>query len=351
MERREDFRAALRACLVSRAEDGPLFDQAFHLFWRDPDLLGRAMALLLPRVEGPGKLPPPPENRRLGAALFPNPPTESKPPPQEKIEVDAQLTFSDRELLRKADFDTMTPQEWAAARRLIASRPRLLPRVRTRRFKPAARGERMDWREIARDSARRGGDITRLAWRTRREETAPVVALVDVSGSMSRYSRAFLHFLHALAVADRRMHAFLFGTRLTDVTRALRRRDPDEAVAACVHAVEDWSGGTRIATCLHEFNRRWARRTLSGRATVLLVTDGLERDDSGLLGAEAERLALSCHRLLWLNPLLRWRGFEPKAAGVRALLPHADAMLPVHDLDSLDAIADALSHPPPRRPA
>ena len=160
---------------------------------------------------------------------------------------------------------------------------------------------------------------------------------------MSGYARMFLHFLHAMTDAERRTQSFVFGTRLTPITRMLRRRDPDRAIDECVRAVDDWSGGTRIAGCLRDFNLQWSRRVLGGNAMVLLVTDGLERDAGGRLGFEVERLARSCRRLVWLNPLLRFSGFEPKAAGVRAILPHVDAHLPVHNLDSLEQLADALS--------
>jgi uncharacterized protein len=174
--------------------------------------------------------------------------------------------------------------------------------------------------------------------------------LCDVSGSMGRYSEMLLHFLHALLAARSRAHAFLFATRLTPVTRLLRRRDPDEALARCGRQVVDWAGGTRLRSCLRQFNRAWSRRVLGHGAVVLLVTDGLDRDPEPGLAAEADRLHRSCRRLVWLNPLLRWQGFEPRAAGVRALLPHVDEHRPVHNLDSLEALARVLAAPaPPRR--
>lgn len=350
LRQRDDFRAVLRACLIDRVEDHDLFEQAFELYWRDPDLLGRMLAMLLPRVRGPDdRRPRPRENRRLGDALFPGKETASAPPPQ-RIELDAEFSFSAREVLRKADFDTMTADEWRAATEAVARWRTALPKVRTRRLAAARHGRRLDWRRIAARSARRGGDLGELAWRRPRERPAPVVVLLDISGSMSRYSRMFLHFLHALTTSregQRRTQGFLFGTRLTPVTRLLRQRDPDRAVEACVRAVDDWSGGTRISGCLREFNRRWSRRVLGQNATVILVSDGLERDDAERLAFEAERLSKSCRRLLWLNPLLRYDGFEPAAAGVRAILPHVDRHLPVHNLDSLWALAgalDALAH-------
>ena len=345
LESRRDFRAVLAACLVDRAEHLDLFDQAFEIFWRDPDILGRMMAMMLPKIEGPqAHARQPRENRRLADALFPESPGYAPPDDaQRRLEIEATLSFSGREILRKADFETMSAQEWLAAKKLIAQWRHELPALLTRRFEPSPGGRRLDWRRLAARSARRGGEIAELRWRRPREEPAPLVALVDISGSMSSYARMFLHFLHALTGAERRTQSFLFGTRLTPITRMLRQRDPDRAIEACVRTVDDWSGGTRIAGCLHEFNRQWARRVLGGNAMVLLVTDGLERDEGGQLGAEVERLARSCRRLLWLNPLLRYRGFEPKAAGVRAILPHVDAHLPVHNLDSLEHLATALS--------
>ena len=345
LESRDDFHAVLSSCLVDRVEHRDLFDQAFQLFWRDPDLLGRMLAMLLPRVQGPeDRSQLPRENRRLADALFPSKPEipERKDEP-EQIEIDASLTFSASEILRKADFDSMTREEWQAAIEVVRRWRTQLPWIRTRRFEAAERGTRLDWRRLAARSARRGGDFDGLRWKRPAVRPTPVVALVDISGSMSQYSRMFLHFLHAMTDAQRQTRSFVFGTRLTPITRMLRHRDPDRAVDACVRAVDDWSGGTRISTCLREFNLHWSRRVLGQNATVILVTDGLERDDAGRLGFEAERLSKSCRRLLWLNPLLRYDAFEPRAAGIRAILPHVDRHLPVHNLDSLAGLSAALS--------
>ena len=347
IESRTDLRSVLAACLIDRAEHRALFDQAFHIFWRDPDLLGQMMRLLLPQVEGRAQASPPPENRRLGAALSPRQVAPEERPPTQQVEVDAHLEWSDRELLQKTDFDTMSTAEWDAARRMISELRPFFARLRTRRFRASHSGARIDLRAALRAAARRGGDIAELPRKVRRTRPEPLVALVDISGSMSRYSRMFLHFMHALVAgrdaADLRVHAFVFGTRLTHITRALKSRDPDVAVREVVRVVDDWSGGTRIAHGLAEFNRRWARRVLSGNPTVLLVTDGLEFGDSDNLAFEAERLSKSCRRLVWLNPLLRYTEFEPRAAGVRALLPHADAFLPVHNVDSLRTLCRSLT--------
>jgi len=347
LQSRADLYATLHCCLIDRAEHRLLFDQAFHIFWKDPDLLGQMMRMLLPQVsEKQGAHlanKPPPENRRLAEALFKSQREVAPQSKQERIEIDAQMSWSEREALRKADFDTMTTAEWHAARKLLAQLRPFFERLLTRRHAPAHAGGRLDLRALLRQSSRRGGEFVELPRRVRRTRPAPLVALVDISGSMSRYSRMFLHFLHAIGGADLKVQSFVFGTRLTPITRQLKSKDPDVAVAAVVGAVDDWSGGTRIAQALHAFNRRWGRRVLGGSPTVLLVTDGLEHADLELLEREAALLSRSCRRLVWLNPLLRYEGFEPRARGVRALLPHVDAFLPVHNVDSLEALARVLA--------
>jgi uncharacterized protein with von Willebrand factor type A (vWA) domain len=347
IESRADFHSVLTACFVSRGEHRILFDQAFHIFWKDPDLLGKIMQLLMPKMKQKADAALPPENRRLADAMFkgaaPKPP---EPTEKQRTEIDAALSWTDREQLRKADFDTMSAAEWTAAKRLLERVELFFARVPTRREAPSRRGHRIDLRAMLRSSARQGGDIARVTYRRRRTRPEPLVALVDISGSMSRYSRMFLHFLHAITAGrdahNLRVHSFLFGTRLTHISRQLAARDPDVAVRAVVQAVEDWSGGTRITQALHEFNLRWARRVMYGSPTVLLVTDGLEHGDTEALEREAERLAKSCRRLVWLNPLLRYEGFEPRAGGVRALLPYVDSFLPVHNLASLHDLAAQL---------
>jgi hypothetical protein len=187
-----------------------------------------------------------------------------------------------------------------------------------------------------------GGDFIDLRFIGPKTKPPPLVALLDISGSMSQYSRIFLHFLHDLTDARKRVATFLFGTRLTNVTRALRERDPDEALAGCSAAVPDWSGGTRIASSLRNFNKQWARRVLSQGAIVLLITDGLERDADDTLAFEIDRLHRSCRRLVWLNPLLRFEGFEARARGIKTMLPHVDEFRPIHNLESMAELVAAL---------
>lgn len=337
---RQDFYWTLASLFLDRREQFELFDQAFDVFWRNPRLLERAMALKLSAVENRDPDAPKPSSRIVDplAAIAR---IEQAPEPDD--EQDATFTSSARERLYKADFETMTASELAQAKRLIAGLRLPIPQVRTRRLHPDARGDRVDLRATLRASVRGATDLIPLRRCAIQRRHPPLVILCDISGSMSRYARMLLHFLHAITGDRDRVHTFLFGTRLTNVTRHLRHRDVDIALAGIVLAVEDWSGGTRIGTTLHEFNLRWSRRVLGQNAAVLMITDGLDRDQQSILDAEMARLRRSCRRLLWLNPLLRFEGFQPRAAGMRAMLPHVDALLPAHNIDSLAGLAQALS--------
>jgi uncharacterized protein with von Willebrand factor type A (vWA) domain len=236
----------------------------------------------------------------------------------------------------------MTAAEIAEAERRIEKMRLPNEQVLTRRLVAAPPPGAIDLRRTLRASLRTGGEMIQLRHRRRSHIHPPIVILADISGSMSQYTRIFLHFMHVLG-ERRRVHSFLFGTRLTNVTRQIRLKDPDEALAACSGAVLDWSGGTRIATALHAFNRLWGRRVLGQGAIVLLFTDGLERDTDEDLDAEMDRLHRSCRRLIWLNPLLRYGGFEAKARGIRAMLPHVDEFRPIHSLAAVADLCEALS--------
>jgi hypothetical protein len=245
--------------------------------------------------------------------------------------------------LQKKDFAQMTAAEIAAARIAIRRLVLSLDQVKTRRLTPHRHGHIIDMRRTLRASMKAGGALIDLKFLGLKTKLPPIVALLDISGSMSDYTRLFLHFLHAITDARKRVHTFLFGTRLTNVTRSLKARDPDEALAACSASVLDWSGGTRIATSLHAFNKLWGRRVLGQGAIVLLITDGLERDPDDRLGFEIDRLHRSCRRLIWLNPLLRFEGFEAKAKGIQTMLPHVDEFRPIHNLESMGELCRALS--------
>src|SRR5947208_7024709 len=339
---REDFYWTLHAVFVKRHEHSILFDQAFRLFFRKRAYLERLMAMMMHQVPAPGAEAPKPASQRVQEALFAGL-DEKLVREKQDVEVDARLTTSANEILQKKDFAQMTTAEIAAAKDAIARLVLPLDEVRTRRLAPHRHGHIIDIRRTLRASLKAGGAFIDLKYLGPKTRMPPIVALLDISGSMSQYTRLFLHFLYAVTDARKRVTTFLFGTRLTNVTRALKSRDPDEALAACSSAVPDWSGGTRIATSLHTFNNKWARRVLTQGAIVLLITDGLERDPDQKLAFEIDRLHRSCRRLIWLNSLLRFDRFEAKAQGIRAMLPHVDEFRPIHNLDAISDLCRALS--------
>jgi uncharacterized protein len=351
--RREDFYYTLQAIFVSRPEERTVFAQVFRLFWRDPRYLEHMMSLLLPQVRGvqDDRVAEAAEKRAaealLDGQLPPMPPRDDSA--AEEIEIDATATMSSDERLKTLDFEQMSSDEIAAAKRMLARLQLPVQPLKTRRTKASTLTARIDARRTMREAMRRGGEIGALAHKTPVTRWPNLIVLCDISGSMADYSRMVLHFVHA--VANRkgqgwaRVHAFTFGTRLTNITRHLRDRDVDAALKAAGLEAQDWSGGTRIGKSLHAFNRDWSRRVLGQGAVVLLITDGLDRDDAGLLQTEMDRLHLSSRRLIWLNPLLRWTGFAPRAAGVRAMLPHVDSFRAGHSIASLEALGRAISDP------
>jgi hypothetical protein len=348
VDHRTDFRAALSSVLVSRRDHLPLFEQAFDVFWRDPKLLERMIAALLPKVHGRiGDVETPQIPARLAQALMQSPRALDNSETRE-IDFDAAFTFSAREVLQKKDFATMTAEELIEVRRMLARLKLPLPEIAVRRTRAAARGHTIDLRATMRGMVGAAGAVAPLKYRARRQRTPPLVVLCDISGSMDRYARMLLHFLHAITNDRHRVHALVFGTRLTNITRHLKHRDVDVSLVRVTAAVSDWAGGTRIGASLAEFNRRWSRRLLGQSAVVLLISDGLDADAGHGLDFEMERLAKSCARLVWLNPLLRYSGFEARPAGIRAMLPYVDDFLPVHNLASLMDLAGALRAKPHR---
>ena len=340
---REEFYWVLHSVFVKRREDHAVFDQAFRLFWRSRDLIEKMIAMFSPVAA---------ENRereklkagetRVSEALFEG--HEKSQPPQEKpiIEVDARQTSSGNEVLRTQDFAQMSVAELAEAKRAIGELRLPFDEIETRRFRPAPQPVRIDPRATMRQAMRLGGDLILPRFRTRRTVQPPLVIIADISGSMSQYTRIFLHFMHVISERRRGVHTFLFGTRLTNITRQMKHRDPDEAVDQCVTAVRDWSGGTRIGEALHHFNRLWSRRVLAQGATVILITDGLERDSIDELDIEMDRLHRSSRRLIWLNPLLRFDGFEAKARGVVTMLQHVDEVRAIHNIAAMTDLVAAL---------
>jgi uncharacterized protein with von Willebrand factor type A (vWA) domain len=334
---RSDVFTTLESIFVKRHEHALIFAQAFELFFRAAEDWKHILDSV-PLPEHARKKPRP-ASRRVQEALS-QPSMTEQPQAQQQ---DLRLSVSDKEILQKKDFAQMSAAEIAEVTRAIAQMRLPQAQLQTRRYQADPRGLRLDMRRTLRASLRTGGEIIDIRKLGRIEQPAPIVALLDISGSMSEYTRLFLHFLHAITDARKRVSVFLFGTRLTNVTRSLRARDPDDALASCTSSVEDWAGGTRIATSLHSFNKLWARRVLGQGAIVLLISDGLEREADDRLAFEMDRLHRSCRRLIWLNPLLRYGGFEAKAQGIKMMLPHVDEFRPVHNLSSIEGLIKALS--------
>ena len=342
---REDFYWTLHAVFIKRRDHKELFDQAFHVFWKKPKMLEQLMQLMFQQItRDAGEKAKQAGFRRLAEAMFDKQEMQSRREQKpEALELDATFTASADEVLRAKDFEQMTVAEQAQARQAIARMRLRRTEVRTRRYARALKGPAIDMRRTLQGSLRAGGHYIDLERRERQWREPPLVVLCDISGSCSNYSRMFLHFLHSLSNDRERVTVFLFGTRLTNITRELKRRDIDEAMGKVSGAVKDWSGGTRIGTSLKEFNYKWARRVLTQGAHVLLMTDGLDREDATLLSHEMERLRRQTKHIVWLNPLLRYDGFKALAGGIRAMMPFVDEFRPVHSLDSLADLVHALA--------
>lgn len=344
LDDRRQTHAALRAVMVRRREHFEIFDQAFLLYWRNPEAGRNAAAMAL--LEGmKERAKPAPGSRRLAEARSaPRPPPDRPPSQEEQPPTNVALAVSERERLQSMDFEAMSAEEIARTKQEIRRLVLPLDARPTRRFRSDPQGPTTDLRATIRTSLRQGGEILSLERRRRVVRPPPLVALCDISGSMARYAQILLHFLHAVTNDRARVHSFLFGTRLTNVTRQLRHRDPEVAFEMVSHIVPDWSGGTRIGESLALFNRQWSRRVLGQGAVVLLITDGLDREGARGLAEATARLRRSCRRLFWLNPLLRYEGFQPRSEGIKAMLPHVDEFRTVHSLDSLRALVESLSH-------
>ncbi|MEZ5714478.1 MAG: VWA domain-containing protein [Paracoccaceae bacterium] len=352
---KQDFFWVLHACFVNRPEHRRVFAQVFRLYWRDPRYMEHMMAMMLPAIRGVQE-----ERRgeagekRAAEALLDGvnrdlPDMAEGPEDEVQIEIDASATMSGEERLRTLDFEQMSTDEIAQAKRMLSKLTLPVKPIPSRRTVASPLGARLDWRRTLRASMRRGGELNRLEMKAPRMRWPNLVVLCDISGSMSQYSRMVLHFLHAVAnqkgAGWARVHAFTFGTRLTNITRHLATRDVDQALAAAGAEAQDWEGGTRIGQSLRAFNRDWSRRVMGQGAVVLLITDGLDRDDVEVLEHEIQRLQLSSRRLIWLNPLLRWEGFAPKARGIAAMLGHVDTFRAGHSIATLEELAEAISRP------
>lgn len=343
LERRDDVRAALRAVLTCRRDQHPLFDLVYEAFWRDPDLLARARARLKPSPVAAGSRTSRPLPQRLLAALA----SAQTPPPPIKPRMDLAERGASTEIgLRRADFGSMTPDEFAAALDLVRTLPPPVAPIQLLRKAPSASGA-IDLRRTVQQTLRQPASLS-LAFSRRREVLPPLVLLIDVSGSMERYGRVLLHYAHALTRRYPRTETFTLGTQLHRVSACLRNRDVDLALQSVEACVSDWNGGTRLTLCLDRFVREWAPRMLGGRATLLLATDGLDGDHAARLEIVLAGLRRRAHAIVWLNPLLRYDGFEPLAPAVELLWRYADGMWPMHRVDDMARLADLLRRQPSR---
>ncbi|MCH8874409.1 VWA domain-containing protein [candidate division KSB1 bacterium] len=345
LKSRADVYQALFSVFVTRKEQVELFNQAFHLFWRAPSKLPQVMSLILPQLKMP-ETAQSKQSLRVKQALAENEaqikPPQSRPKNEQKEAVDLVLTYSSLEVLRKKDFAAFTNEEVVMARQLLSEMNWNIPSKRTRRFNPNAKGRMLDLRKTVRKNMRNEGELIQLSWRGNQTRMRDIVVLCDISGSMERYSRMLLHFIHTITAGLRRVETFVFGTRLTRITRYLKQRDIDDAVSSVSQKVNDWAGGTRIGDALKDFNYLWARRVLRSGAVVMVISDGWDRGDLPLFEREVARLSRSCYRLIWLNPLLGYENYEPLTRGIKAAMPYIDDFLPVHNLESLEQIGEVL---------
>ena len=341
------FYWALHSVFVHKNEHREIFDQTFKIFWKNPRLLEKMMQLALPRLNtGTPETSYADINRRVQEAFNTDNISEDNyvdASTEDELEFDAVMTYSESELLQGMDFEQMSSDEINKAKKVIAQMNLSIPQVKSRRFKSSSLRRKIDLRQSLKGANKFCGEYIPLRYKSRTDKHPPNIAICDVSGSMSRYSRMLLHFMHVLTTLRNDVHTFLFGTRLTNVTRFLRFKDVDEALAATSSAVEDWSGGTRIGDCLKEFNFNWSRRVLGPGAIVLFITDGLDRGGGIGLSKQIKLIQKSSKRLIWLNPLLRYEEFAPKPTGVKAILPHVDEFRPIHSLESMDQLVNALS--------
>lgn len=338
---RDDFYYTLRSLLVNRHEDLPLFDRAFELFWKRRSDIESDLGKITTEQAQEVLAAPPGSTTAIDG--------EPDEDGVEQLVLEITKTYSQRERLRQKDFGELTPEETEDVRRLIRELAWKLGQRRTRRFRPG-RGARPDLRRSLRRNLRYGGEMLVLPRRERKRQPRPLVVIADVSGSMERYTQLLLLFVHSLsAELTQHVEAFVFSTQLTRITHQLRSGNVDRALHDVSHSVHDWSGGTRIGEALRTFNVRWGRRVLNRGAVVLLISDGWDRGEPELLGQEVARLQRTCHRLIWLNPLLGSQRYEPLTRGLQAALPYVDDFLPVHNLASLEELAEHLAQLSGRR--
>ena len=343
--RKDDVKAALKSCFVQRKEERELFDQAFHLFWKAPSQVPDVMKWLLQTTHIPNSVESKGYNR-VQEALTEKPPSERPEPeeqPEAHIEIDQIVTYSASERLRKKDFDAFSNEEIAAAKRYMQKLTWPVPPYPVRRFSQSSKGQRLNLRQTTRRALQNHGEFIELRKKGPLYRMRPLVLLCDISGSMERYARMLLHFMYAVVQHQQRVESFVFGTRLTRITHHLQKKDIDDALDTVSKHVFDWSGGTKIGESIKAFNYTWLRRVLKSTSIVMIISDGWDRGDTGILHREIGRLSRSCHRLIWLNPLMGFEGYEPLTQGMQAALPFVDDLLPVHNLHSLEQLGDVIA--------
>jgi uncharacterized protein with von Willebrand factor type A (vWA) domain len=341
---REDVSAACEAVMVSREQDRFVFRELFDAFFRDPGLANKLLAQMLPTAEG--KAEPSKRRPRVREALAPQKAAArpGEPKPQDKeVDFDAAMTASDLVRLQHADFNALSGSEYRLVERLARDIRLPMPEFAARRTRPGLRGARMYWPGVMHHAARNGGELLSLPRLERRHQPLPLLVLVDVSGSMERYARLLLAFLHSATHGLRQRDVFAFGTRLTDLTPAMRMADTDQMLASASRAIEDFAGGTQLGESLATLRRQHARRLVGRRTVVLVITDGLDTGEPAELAHELDWLRRHCGRLLWLNPLLRFGAYAPLARGAAVLHARAHGMLAVHNLEKLEDLAASLA--------
>jgi uncharacterized protein with von Willebrand factor type A (vWA) domain len=352
---RRDVKNSARTLLVNHHDHLALFDRAFDLFWqaREEQTLSQLYLRRLSREMADSKEEEGEEQQAGQEETIVN--LDDSPPEPDQLETaaDRALTYSDWEVLRQKDFAELTPAELEKIKQLMRALEWRLEQRRTRRKAPAAHGTHLDMRRTLRQNLRYGGEPLQLSWRQAKLKRRPLVVICDISGSMERYSRILLEFIYVISNGLDKVEAFVFSTRLTRITRQIRQRNVDAALDQAVAAVHDWGGGTRIGESLKSFNFDWGRRVLGQGAIVLIISDGWDRGDISLLDHEIRRLQLSCQRLIWLNPLLGTKDYQPLVRGIKTALPYLDDFLPVHNLSSLEQLGNLLQrlgeHKPLRR--
>ncbi len=345
--RKEDVKYALKACFVSRKDEQELFEQAFKLFWKAPTKFPKVMQWLLQQTQIPVKASAG-GYHRIQEALREHkdrqkPKKRSEQTSESEIELEQIVTYSPTEVLRQKDFAAFTNADIAAAKQYMTRFHWPIPPYASRRFLPASRGTKLDFRTTARKSSRTAGEPIQLANLAKKLKPRPVVLICDISGSMERYAQMLLYFMHLLTADKRNVESFVFGTRMTRITHLLKHQDVDAALHDVSKEVLDWAGGTKIGEAIKTFNYTWLRRVMKSNSVVLVISDGWDRGDSSLLAHEMQRLRRSCHRLIWLNPLMGYNDYEPLTQGMQAALPYVDHLLSVHNLVSLEQLTKVLA--------